>query len=92
MGLSKNYFIELQEMYQANSCSVEKVRLGDVMFQIESKKLALEQLIEKTTLDQIQFTNMGKEQMASYCQTQIDAYKLCQDLFDDLYSDIKRIK
>ena len=49
MSLSKDYFIQLQEMYQANIDTTEKVRLGDVMFQIESSKISLEQLIERVT-------------------------------------------
>jgi hypothetical protein len=90
MSLSKDYFIQLQEMYQANIDTTEKVRLGDVMFQIESSKISLEQLIERVTEDLIQFKNNNNDNMIDYCQSKIDAYNICIDMFDKLYSNIKR--
>lgn len=90
MSLSKDYFMELQEMYQAKVDTTEKVRLGDVMFQIESSKLSLEQLTDRITEDLIQFKNNGNDNMVDYCQSKIDAYGICIEMFDKLYSNIKR--
>ena len=88
--MSKDYFIQLQEMYQANVQNVDTVRLGDVMFQIECSKLSLEQLIETVTKEQIHFKSNGNDYMTDYCQNKIDAFNICLEMFDNLYSNIKR--
>lgn len=88
--MNTDYFTELQKIYQTSVDAVETVRLGDVMFQIESSKLSLEQLIERVTEDLVHFKSNGNENMADYCQNKIDAYSICLDMFDKLYSNIKR--
>ena len=88
--MNTDFFKDLQERFQINAEMVETVRLGDVMFQIESSKLSLEQLIERITEDLVHFKNINNDTMVDFCQNKIDAYNICLDMFDKLYSNIQR--
>lgn len=92
MGLSKNYFMELQEMYQTDTKMVEKVKLGDILHIVESKKAFLESLIKDRELEIVAFNNELNTRMVNYCQSRIDAYKFTIQELDSMYSLIKLYK
>jgi hypothetical protein len=92
MGLSKNYFMELQEMYQTGTQMVESVKLGDVMYTIESRKSGLAELIENSEKDLIRFKNENNDHMASYCQSCIDRFQFAIEQLDSVYGIIKLYK
>jgi len=86
--MNLDYFTQLQESLQKNSLLVEKVKLGDVMFAIESQKLTIEQLIRTNEEWIVQTTNEELQQVA---QAKIEAYKQALDCFEHLYSNIKKL-
>tara|TARA_R110001599_G_scaffold298873_2_gene503694 strand:- start:15 stop:293 length:279 start_codon:yes stop_codon:yes gene_type:complete len=92
MGLSKNYFMELQEMYHAGTQMVESVKLGDVMCTIEKRKSGLAELIENSEKDLIRFKNENNDHMASYCQSCIDRFQFAIEQLDSVYGIIKLYK
>ena len=91
MELSVDYFKELQKSIQKNSLLVEKIKLGDVMFAIESKKLSIQQLIQVNEEWLVEAKNKNQEELAEICQAKIEAYKVTLDLFDDMYANIKKL-
>ena len=92
MGLSKNYFMELQEQFMEKEKMVESVKLGDVMYTIERRKSNLQELIENSEKDLIRFKNENNDHMVSYCQSCIDRYQFAIDQLDSVYGIIKLYK
>ncbi len=88
MGLSVDYFTKLQSSIQKNALLVEKVKLGDVMFALESKKLTIEQLIQTNEEWIASETN---DEMKEICQAKIEAYKVSLDVLDQMYTQIKTL-
>ena len=91
MELSVNYFKELQKSISKNSLLVEKVKLGDVMFVIESKKLTIQQLIQVNEEWLCEAKNKNQEDMVNICQAKIEAYKVAIDCIEDMYDNIKNL-
>mgnify|MGYP003643910469 FL=1 len=92
MGLSKNYFIELQEKYYTGTQMVENVKLGDVMYTIESRKSNLQELIENSEKELIRFKNENNDHMVNYCQSCIDRFQFAIEQLDSVYGIIKLYK
>ena len=86
--MNLDYFTQLQESLQKNSLLVEKVKLGDVMFAIESQKLTIEQLIRTNEEWIVQSSN---EEIRQFAQAKIEAYKQSLECFENLYSNIKKL-
>ena len=92
MGLSKNYFIELQEQFIETTKMVESVKLGDVLYTIERRKSGLEELIENSEQDLVKFKNENNDHMVSYCQSCIDRFQFAIEQLDSVYGIIKLYK
>lgn len=92
MGLSKKYFMELQEQFMEKEKMVESVKLGDVMYTIERRKSGLEELIENSEKDLIRFKNENNDHMVNYCQRRIDVYHFAIEQLDSVYGIIKLYK
>ena len=92
MGLSKNYFMELQEKYQTGTKMVERVKLGDVMYTIECRKTGLEELIDMQENEIVKFKNENNDHMVDYCQNSIERYQFAIEQLDSVYGIIKLYK
>lgn len=92
MGLSKNYFMELQEQFMEKNKMVESVKLGDVMYTIERRKSGLEELIEMQENEIVKFKNENNDHMVNYCQSCIDRYQFAIEQLDSVYGIIKLCK
>lgn len=92
MGLSKNYFMELQEKYQTGTKMVESVKLGDVMYTIECRKTGLEELIDMQENEIVKFKNENNDHMVDYCQNSIERYQFAIEQLDSVYGIIKLYK
>lgn len=92
MGLSKNYFMELQEQFMEKEKMVESVKLGDVMYTIERRKSGLEELIDMQENEIVRFKNENNDRMVNYCQSCIDRYQFAIDQLDSVYGIIKLYK
>jgi len=92
MGLSKKYFMELREQFMEKEKMVESVKLGDVMYTIESRKSGLEELIDMQENEIVKFKNDGIDHMVNYCQSCIEKYQFAIEQLDSVYGIIKLYK
>ena len=92
MALSDTYFTELQNMYSESLKQVEMVKLGDVLFEFNSRKLTIEESIRTLENEIVTYKNENNDTMVDWCQWRIDAFKQCLNVFSDIYSTLKRKK
>jgi hypothetical protein len=92
MALSDIYFTELQNMYSESLKQIEMVKLGDVLFEFNSRKLTIEESIRTIEQELVKYKNENNDVMVDFCQHRIDAFQQCLNVFSDIYSTLKSKK
>ena len=74
-----------QEIYD-NTCKVqvEKVKLGDVNYYIQSKLKSIEELLQNAEDKQVYWKGQDNERLESYAQGKIDAYIMTKEMLKSL--------
>ena len=86
-GITKQLLImdKYKEIYD-NTCKVqvEKVKLGDVNYYIQSKLMIIEELLKNAEDSQVYWKGQDNERLVSYAQGKIDAYIMTSETLKSL--------
>ena len=92
MNLSDTYFTKLQELYSESLTHVQMVKLGDILFEFETRKLTIEESIKTLENEIVNYKNENIVTMVDWCDWRIVAYQQCLNIFSDMYYSLKNKK
>lgn len=74
-----------QEIYDKTcKVQVEKVKLGDVNYYIQSKLKSIEELLKNAEDKQVYWKGQDNERLENYAQGKIDAYIMTKEMLKSL--------
>jgi MoaA/NifB/PqqE/SkfB family radical SAM enzyme len=82
----ENIFRQIHEAHKDSRLYVQKIKLGDAVFHIQSKIITTEDLIKDLETYQANTTN---KELRDHYQAKIDAYTISLDMLNDALKLIK---
>ena len=80
----KTYEEKITDIIDQTNLQVEKVKLGDVNYFINYKKVLFDEMIKSMEEAQIKWKNQDRENLVEYAQGKIEAYKFAKDTMTEL--------